>query len=601
MPLFNFLKTNLSILDLISEYVPLKQAGNYWKGPCPFHYEKEASFTVSPDKQIFYCFGCHAKGDLISFVAKKENLSQVEAAKYLIDKYQIELPAQIKESFSKNFNANLNEKNNYFNACKFFANWLHEKLIETPDALNYLNARNIDSQDIKYFKIGYFPGGARNIGNLLKLASSSGLMAKDFIDAGILVQNNSVIYSPFEERIVFPIYDIMSRNVGFGGRVFRSGDDRAKYYNSKESLWFLKGKLLFGLDIAKQYMQEKKYVFLVEGYTDCVAMAKYGYKNVVATLGTACTVEHLRLISRYVDTVYVLYDGDSAGQAAMLRLTQLCWDVNLELKILKLPEKQDPADFLISGNNLDLLVENANTVFEFFIDSTGSNFLNLTLAEQMVVGRNILNLIAKIDDSLKREILINRAAKHMGMQATSIASMVFEEKSKFITNTQDNNITNNKYIKPSESLDSDLKIPVLEERIFSAIINSFNGPEMFFIPGYLIEYFSKDIQLLLKIVGDFITNSGCATKDTELQKKFDSFINTVDPEYKDWLIACSLKYEPIKTKEAFDDLVAIFFKKNWKEIVQDVKIKMQKAKSEGNEERVKDLLNLFTQLKRGLI
>ncbi|KKP23837.1 MAG: primase protein [candidate division TM6 bacterium GW2011_GWF2_28_16] len=594
MPIFSFLKSNLSILDLISEYVPLKQAGNYWKGPCPFHYEKEASFTVSPDKQIFYCFGCHAKGDLISFVAKKENLSQVEAAKYLIDKYQIELPEQIKENFSKNFNTNLNEKNNYFNACKFFANWLHEKLIETPDAFNYLVNRNINKQDIEYFKIGYFPGGVRNIGNLLKMASNSGLMAKDFIDAGILVQNNSVIYSPFEERIIFPIYDIMSRCVGFGGRVFRIGDDRAKYYNSKESLWFLKGKLLFGLDIAKQYMQEKKHAFLVEGYTDCVAMAKYGYKNVVATLGTACTVEHLRLISRYVDTVYVLYDGDNAGQNAMLRLTQLCWDVDLELKIIKLPAKQDPADFLISGGNLDLLVESADTVFEFFIDSTSSNFLSLTLSEQMTAGRSILSLIAKIDDSLKREILINRAAKHLGIQATTITSMVFEEKSKFIANIQDNNITNNKYIKPSEQQKTGLSIPILEERIFSAIINSFDGADIFFVPGYLIEYFSKDIQLLLKIVGDFIAS-------TELQKNFDSFINTVDPEYKDWLIACSLKYEPMKTKEAFDDLVAIFFKKNWKEIVQDVKSKMQKAKSEGNEERVKDLLNLFTQLKRGLI
>jgi hypothetical protein len=212
----------------------------------------------------------------------------------------------------------------------------------------------------------------------------------------------------------------------------------------------------------------------------------------------------------------------------------------------------------------------------------------------MTAGRSILSLIAKIDDSLKREILINRAAKHLGIQATTITSMVFEEKSKFIANIQDNNITNNKYIKPSEQQKTGLSIPILEERIFSAIINSFDGADIFFVPGYLIEYFSKDIQLLLKIVGDFIAS-------TELQKNFDSFINTVDPEYKDWLIACSLKYEPMKTKEAFDDLVAIFFKKNWKEIVQDVKSKMQKAKSEGNEERVKDLLNLFTQLKRGLI
>ena len=123
MPLFNYLKNNISILDLISEYVPLKVAGNYWKGPCPFHYEKEASFTVSPDKQIFYCFGCHAKGDIVSFIAQKENLSQIEAAKYLIEKYGIDLPSEIKDKFFNKFDSRFAAKDNYFGVCKFFSSW----------------------------------------------------------------------------------------------------------------------------------------------------------------------------------------------------------------------------------------------------------------------------------------------------------------------------------------------------------------------------------------------------------------------------------------------------------------------------------------------
>ena len=135
MPLFNYLKNNISILDVVSEYVPLKAAGNYWKGPCPFHYEKDASFTVSPDKQIFYCFGCHAKGDVISFMAKKENMSQVEAAKYIIDKHQIELPAEIKEGFFKKNGSNLALKNDYFGIYKLFAQWTNEKLLESNVAL----------------------------------------------------------------------------------------------------------------------------------------------------------------------------------------------------------------------------------------------------------------------------------------------------------------------------------------------------------------------------------------------------------------------------------------------------------------------------------
>ncbi len=591
MPLFNYLKNNISILDLISEYVPLKVAGNYWKGPCPFHYEKEASFTVSPDKQIFYCFGCHAKGDIVSFIAQKENLSQIEAAKYLIEKYGIDLPSEIKDKFFNKFDSRFAAKDNYFGVCKFFSSWLNGKLLESQSALQYLVDRNIDKVDIEYFKIGYFPGGVKNIGSMLRQANSLGFLVKDFVEAGILIQGHSVLYSPFEERIIFPIHDIMSRCCGFGGRVFRKEDTRAKYYNSKESLWFLKGKLLFGLDLAKSHMQEKKDVFLVEGYTDCVSMAKYRYKNVVATLGTACTEAHLRMLSRFVYTVNVVYDGDDAGQKAMLRLVGLCWDVDLELKIVTLPAKIDPADFLEKNGSLDSLLSSTKSVFEFFIDITLVNFSENVLSKQMVAGRKVLQLIAKINDPLKREILVQRAAKYMGISSTSLNSMIFGERSRLIV---DSKIVGNKLVDSDIVAKDGLVVPVLEERIFSAIINNL-GKEELFVPQDLRRYFSDYIQVLLKRVDDFVgENNDNTARSTRLLVEF------LEQENKDWVTACSLKYDSNISKDAFDELLMLFSKKNWKQIVQDVKFKIQDAKNGGNDERVKKLLELFTRLKSGI-
>lgn len=598
MSIFNYLKNNLSILDVISEYVPLKPAGNYHKGPCPFHFEKEASFTVSPDKGIFYCFGCHAKGDVISFIEKKENLSAMQAAKYLIDKYQIDLPKEIKQNFSKKGSPFL--KNNFFESCNLFAEWANQKLLENKIALDYLKKRNIDLNLIKYFKIGYFPSGARNINNLLHFAGNQKLIAKDLIEAGILIQSRSVLYSPFEERILFPINDMLSRCCGFGGRIFRTKDERARYYNSKDALWFSKGKLLFGFDKAKDSLHEKKYVFLVEGYTDAVAMVKYGYKNVVATLGTACTVNHLKTLSRYVDNVYVLYDGDKAGQNAILRLTQLCWDVNLELTIITLPPKDDPASFLEKNGNLDELINKSRNIFSFFIEIISKDFSSKTLSNKMIAGKKILQLIAKIDDELKREILLQQASKSLEIPITSLKNLAFKEKAKIQekgnkksftikSKKQDTRISNTNI-----SNRKDLEIPALEQKIFSVIINNIDKPEKLYVPEDLIEYFSEYIQSLLKKLNVFINNN------KNFLKLFDQFLKTLSERERDWVLATSLKFEQKNNKQTFNELLLLFCKKYWKQIVKDIKNKMLIAQQKKDTARVKNLFKLFSDIKNGI-
>lgn len=587
MLLFDFIKSQLSVFEVISEYVQLKQAGNYYKGHCPFHTEKDASFTVSPDKQIFYCFGCQAGGDLIAFIAKAENMTQFEAVQHLIERYQITVPEEIQNQMSKS-SVNSEQKSSYFNTCNAVAKWANSQLSTNNVAKKYLTNRDITDKDIKYFDVGYFPGGTRQITKLLKEMTNVGILAKDLIEAGILHQGQSVLYSPFEERIIFPIKDSIGRYCGFGGRIFRLQDQRAKYYNSKESTWFLKGKLLFGLDLAKKEMQKISKAYLVEGYTDCLAMAKHGYKNTVATLGTACTQEHLKALSRYVKTLYVMYDGDAAGQKAILRLTQLCWDVNLELKIIKLPHNQDPASFLENNGNLEDLISQSLDIFAFFIKTLSNNFHQSPLSEKIDLSNKIVELIIKLDNKIKQEILLQQASYSL-----QIPFEVLKDLAKKASKSTFNQITRNKETRLTTQ-NTENKASILEERIFSAIINSVNREKQLTIDKDLVPYFSKYIRSML-------TQLKTCTKPTDSPNDcFKIFINKLNESDKKWVMSCSLKYEQSVSQDLFDQLIFHFCKKNWRQIVQDLKNKLRQAGNENDTKKQTELFSLFSKLKQGI-
>ena len=303
MNLFSYIKSQLSILDVISHYAKLKKAGSYWKGPCPFHHEKTGSFTVSPHKEIFYCFGCHVGGDVISFIAKVEQCTQLEAAQHLLEQHQLKLPENLSSELSK---TSPDEKKRYFFICQTVANWCHENLKKNISVQSYLKKRNFDKKVIVDFTLGYFPGGLASIQSFINHMHKKNILLQELFDANIIIKGQKINYSPYENRIIFPIKDHLGRFCGFGGRVFKENDERAKYYNSRENSFFNKGSLLFGFNKAKKYIQKEEKAFLVEGYTDCIAMVQHGYTNTVATLGTSCTKEHLKSIARHANYVYVL-------------------------------------------------------------------------------------------------------------------------------------------------------------------------------------------------------------------------------------------------------------------------------------------------------
>ena len=585
MNLFSYLKTRIAILDVVSEYATLKRAGLYFKGQCPFHAEKTASFTVSPHKEIFYCFGCHVGGDVIAFIARKEQCSQIEAAKHLIERYQIELPSTLASDLGS---SNSDDKR-YYTICEAVARWCHEQLLKSADAFSYCSKRNITKKSITTFNLGYFPGGIAQVKRFITDMAKENILVDDLLEAHILSKGKNVLFSPFEERIIFPITDHLGRYCGFGGRIFKPNDTRPKYYNSHENEHFAKGHLLFGLDKAKKDIQHSGSVFLVEGYTDCIIMAQYGFANTVATLGTACTVDHLTALSRYAQQLYVLYDGDNAGQQAILRIGQLCWQASIDLKVIRLASTDDPASFLTKNMALEPYIAQAKDIFAFFIETLGADFTAQSLSGKLQVTRKILEMIQKLDEPLKQDILLQNASKHLEIPVDSLRKELRRLNGAPIQPRISITIAPT----PLQQANTDGgAITPLENKIFFSIMNN-------------IQLINKDNEEFLIT---YLPHPLCdiLKKLQEERKKvptlgFIQFFETLDQNDQQLVSKTILENQEDVRTSHFEQLLTQLQKKHWKLIVNNIKIKLEAAKKIGNDAEVAVLVRNFTDLQKKII
>jgi len=584
--LFSFIKQQVPIVQEVSRYVRLRPAGSYYKGPCPFHKETDASFTVSPDKGIFYCFGCHATGDIVSFIAKAENLSPIDAAKQLIETHGLQVPEELLRVASGS-GKTTEAKSSYFSVHKCVAQWAHEQLRLSPHAYEYVRLRGFTEQMIDAFMIGFFPSGPKSVNALLASCMKENILAKDLVDAGIFYEatgSKAQLRSPFEDRIIFPITDSMNRFCGFGGRIFIANDDRAKYYNSKESPFFIKGALLFGYGAAKKSMQERKAVFLVEGYTDAVMMAQYGYTNVVATLGTACTKEHLKMLSRLVDVVYVLYDGDAAGRKAMLRLAQLCWDVHLELQVITLPHSLDPAAYLAKYGSLAEVLAQSLDIFSFFVSATADEFIKKSLAEKMRIIEEVLEVIAKIADVVKRELLLQQLATAVNIPLTALR-LKLQEQIKAMSSVDAYPL-----IESAKAEVDDAPQDTLEAHLVAISFNSCLQQYVHVLPEDVVAMLSSRAQSVYRVIihehevrseGDFVA----------------AVLDRLSDEQKNWLVAHATTYSGVVSEQEFAALASKLVQQRWKEMVGQIKQNIAQASQQGDTEKVEELLSTFAQWK----
>lgn len=585
MNIFSYIKSRVNILDIVGEYTQLKRAGHYWKGNCPFHHEKTASFTVSPHKEIFYCFGCHEGGDVIAFISKIEQCTQIEAARHLAEQHSIDLPEEISNETSSQHSDN---KKQYFEICRLVAAWAHEQLRKNSTVLHYVKKRSIDDDRISQFSIGYFPGGLAAIKSLIDYVGKHQILAHDLIKANILAEGKTVLYSPFENRIIFPIKDHLGRSCGFGGRTFKADDERAKYYNSRENEHFNKGSILFGLDAAKQSIKETGVAFLVEGYTDCIAMVQHGYPNTVATLGTACTLDHLHLLARYGHELYVVYDGDNAGRQAVLRLTQLCWQVNIEPNVITLPQGNDPADFLQNGGDLTPLIEQAKDIFGFFIDTAATQFTHKNLHQKLQAAEQLIEIIKKIDAPLKQDILLQKAAVALDLPFESLKSELTQARLRMRTGQKDREP--NPEETPIQA--PDCEASKLEMKLFFDILNNiklFNRDNSDFLTTYLSEPLRTILHKLKELQE--------ANPDTDFPALFES-LTTHEQQF---VSRCLLSHNSDDAGHHFEQLLLQVQRHHWRSVIAKVKKDLAQAKLENNEQRAQDILRDFLVLKKKLL
>ena len=585
---FNFIKENIGILDVVQQYTNVKKAGLYWKGNCPFHHEKTPSFTVSPHKGIFYCFGCSMGGDVVYFIEKAENRTPFEAVQYLAERHNITIPDSLLKS-SPHQSETTESKKQYWKACTVFAQWCHLKLKKSKEALHYVQTRNISNEIIDHFQLGYFPSSPKQLTSLLTFAKQQSILAHDLIEAHIMFKGRATLYSPFEERIIFPITDHLGRFCGFGGRTFLPTDTRAKYYNSKETPLFAKGSLLYGFSQAKKAIHQQETSFLVEGYTDCLAMVQHGYENTVATLGTACTGTHLQQLSRYCQTLSILYDGDQAGHNAVMRLAELCWHMNLDPEILSLPKGSDPASYLDTHKSLDALVKEKQDIFSFFVQSLGHDFNKKPLAHKVQVTKKLLTVIRGIDEPIKQNILLEKTAKMLDIPFMSLLKSL-QSTSSTPEKLQSIQQPAKQELKRPEA--SDLKtISRLEKKIFSVIINNMELIAYDEVVG-LIDYFSHSLQNILKKV-HALSKQGAVT--------FNTLYNELDEEQRKIISQILLEFNDGKSKEEFDYLLKLFQKHLWKCQVNNIKLQIDQAQKNNNIQEVSKLLDKFQLLKKKLI
>ncbi len=411
------IKSRLNIVDLIGEYVRLQKSGTNWKGLCPFHREKTPSFMASEEKQIWHCFGCGKGGDAIGFLMEIEGIEFKEALRILAEKTGVELPKynrqEEKGGISKKKILEILEL-----AAKFYEKQLWDGAGKNK-ILPYLYNRGLKEESIKDFRLGYAPDGWDN---LLKFLAGRGYTTEEIARTGLLVSKNESgkgnYYDRFRDRITFPIADVMGQVVGFSARVAPGGDEtQAKYVNTPETEVYHKSKVLYGLNRAKQNIKNENAAVVVEGNMDVIAAHQAGIKNTVAVSGTALTPEQVDIIKRYSNKLKMLFDMDRAGQQATKRSAEICFQKEMSISVVTLPEGKDAAE-LVNKNPQEFTkaVKKSEPAMEYFFNSYFQKFDKDKIEDKKVIASELLNIIKNFGNAIEKSHWIRKLSQKLEVE-----------------------------------------------------------------------------------------------------------------------------------------------------------------------------------------
>ncbi len=414
------LKNNNDIESVVSSYVHLKKHGRISNGLCPFHSEKSPSFTVYPENQSFYCFGCGAGGDVITFVRRIENLEYVEAVKFLAQRVGMAMPEDTADDGTARLKTRVLEIN------RALARFYHECLKEPSGkaGLDYLHGRGLPNQTITRFGLGYAPN---SWDAAMKHLRSKGFSEEELLAAAVVARGrNGGCYDQFRNRVVFPIIDLRGNVIGFGGRIM--GDDRGpKYLNSSDTPVFKKSRNLFALNFAKA--SRRSGLILCEGYMDVIAMHQAGFDNAVATLGTALTSEQSRLIAQYTDHVTLSYDSDAPGQAATKRAVGLLSEVGVKIRVLTMTGAKDPDEYIkkFGAERFGLLLEGASNATEYAIARAKQKYDLESADGKVAFLRDFVALMAEVPNPIERDVYVSKTASELEVEKTALTAQLNHE------------------------------------------------------------------------------------------------------------------------------------------------------------------------------
>lgn len=510
------IKEQNDIVDIVSEKVRLKRSGKYYTGLCPFHNEKSSSFTVTQDKQIYKCFGCGEAGNVITFVMKTKNLPFYEAVKYLAERAHIPLDlGSGKKSKIAQKKEQLYEINT--DAARFFFN----NLYKSKAAKEYFLRRGITESTIRKFGLGYSIDSWNSLLNHLK---TKGYTQDIILDAGLILKNEKGnVYDRFRNRVMFPVFDYKGKVTGFGGRVL--DDSKPKYLNSPETLVFQKGTNLYGLNFAIKNGLPEKYFIIVEGYMDCISLHQFGITNVVASLGTALTINQARLLKRYADKVIIAYDADLAGQKATIRGLEILRNAGFDVRVLTVPEGKDPDEYIRSNGKEAFikLIDLAQLLIDYRL-SKAKEDIDFSNNEKLIeYGERVTEVLADLNP-VEKDVYVRKIAEETGIREQALYDLLSNKMTK---NNEYYKDVNNKeengtklYVEPAY-----LKA---ERSLIKLMINS----EFY---DYIIEHIRKE-DLILEAHRKLYTiiNELADKEKEELEKNIELRCDDVE-SLKEWI------------------------------------------------------------------
>lgn len=575
--ILNEIQDRCDIVEVVSAYIPLKSAGRNFKAICPFHHEKTPSFIVSPDKQIYHCFGCNSGGNVFNFVKEYEKIDFIEAVKMLADKAGVKIPeSNRRDSGDSSLISSIYTINDI--AANFYMAILNKSSLSSEVRL-YIGKRGLDPSVVKQFGLGYADSSWRSYADYL---SARGIDLNNVVKAGLVCKGkDGSYYDLFRHRLVFPVRDARGKVVGFGARAL--DDSMPKYINTPETAVYKKGQHLYGLNFAKTYIREKGFAIICEGYLDVITSHQYAINNAISSLGTALTVEQIRLLKRYTHNVVIVYDADQAGEMASMRGLDLFLEEGMSVKVVALDKGHDPDSFIrkFGPQRFEAEIKTAKNLFVYKLNILRKRFDVEQPEAKAQIVKEMLATICKI----KNAIVIAEYIKNLSHELSIREEAVWEELKKTKKGHNRQNIEND-----IQKIRRPIDITPAERILIKLMLEDINVVRIVKDNLHPFDFKTPDIRRLVEILFNICRENNLL----DATKIMNCLEDKVPPSLVTFIMSDEME---IKNKiQNISDCIKTIKKEKRNEQLQDIQNRLLLAQKQGYEDEARSLLEEFNML-----